>query len=259
MGVDLPVGVQGGPLGGQQAVLHLDHLLPHDIVAVLGQQVVDLTDGAGGAVLDGHHAVVRPALPESQKDLLPGLRRLPGALLPEEEGGGLLGVGAGHPLIEHPGLCQGRPCPGQGGADAGVALVPCLGHQLTLLPPREAQDGLIQGGDVGLGRLSLGQLRLPGQYVLLPGGVQHREAVGLLIGPHPARHLHPAEKQAGQLSVDGVDLSAVRFQFRHTVTSQVQQCAARQGGGRLDDHHRPGHDAGVVPAVDRQPGVTAPL
>ena len=49
------------PGRGHQAVLHPDGGLPHQVEFVLGEQVVDLTDGAGGVVLNGHHAVVRLA------------------------------------------------------------------------------------------------------------------------------------------------------------------------------------------------------
>lgn len=43
-------------------MLHGDGGLAYQIEFILGEQIVNLTNGAGGIVLNGHHAVVRLAL-----------------------------------------------------------------------------------------------------------------------------------------------------------------------------------------------------
>lgn len=54
----------------QQAVLNLDLGLPDNVAVVLGQEVVNCGDGAGGAVLNGEDAVVCPLACEAFKDIL---------------------------------------------------------------------------------------------------------------------------------------------------------------------------------------------
>ena len=49
----------------------------------------------------------------------------------------------------------------------------------------------------------------------LPAGVQHRQAVGLLVGGHLPHRGHPRFKQRGHLPVHLVDGAARLFQFVH--------------------------------------------
>ena len=219
VGTDFADAVQTGPGKGHQTVLHPHRLLPYDIGAVLGQQIIDLADGAGGAVLNGQYAVIRPALPQGQEDVLPGLHMGPGDILAKKERGGLVGISPRLPLIEDPGGRQGGPAVGDGLPDLPITLVSGLIHQIALLATAEPHDGLVEGGDVGpAGRIGDCD-RLPGQDLLFTGLIQDRETVFLLVGAHPCRHIHAAEKEGGELGVYLVDLGAEGVQFAHAFTS----------------------------------------
>ena len=81
-------------------MLHMHRGLAHDEAAVLAQQVVDRVDGAGGAVLDGQHAVAAQTLPYGDEHAFKGPGRSAVAVLPEVLDGRLLAVGAGLSLID---------------------------------------------------------------------------------------------------------------------------------------------------------------
>lgn len=68
-------------MGSHQAVLYLDGILPHDVALIPAQQLVHLADSPGGAVFDGHHAVVRPALGHCLEHLFKGGQALAPAVL----------------------------------------------------------------------------------------------------------------------------------------------------------------------------------
>ena len=103
MGVDRQNVLQPCPRLGHQAVLHLHLPLPHDVVGAFRQQVVDLADGAGGAVLNGEDGVVRLPPPQGQEHI-PEPGQAPAVHLSAEiADASLLAVGSRLPLVDHPG------------------------------------------------------------------------------------------------------------------------------------------------------------
>ena len=215
VGIDVGDGVQRGPRQGHEAVLHLHRGLPHHVTFVLGEQVVDLPDSPGGAVLDGQDGVVRPPLPQGQEAVLKLLQSGGVCRGAEEVQGGLLAVRPRLPLVHHPGGGYGPAgiVPGLLPAqDAGV--VRPLAHQIPLLPPGQGHHRLVQGDDGGA-QLLPRQLPLVLEHLPLPGLVQHRDAPLPLVLAHPGRHVHPAAEQLHHLPVDGVNLPPQILQAVH--------------------------------------------
>jgi hypothetical protein len=190
-------------------VLHLHLPLSHQAEVILGQQVVDLADGAGGGVFDGEHGIVR--LPPGQGlEHIPEPGKAPGLHpLSEEAGGGLLGIGSRLPLVDHPGIGHRLPLLAELAQPAGIARVlrPLL-DDLVLLAAGEGHDGLKKAGHrrpVGGGGSQSGAA---GNDLLLPLGVQHRQLGAALIFPHLGGDLHPAQEQLGKAAVNGVQPGA---------------------------------------------------
>ena len=109
-----------------------------------------MADGAGGAVLNGEHRVVRPALFQGQK----GVLKLgqPGGLDPfaEEVDTGLLAVRPRLALEHHPGVLDGLPYLGQGLDKPGNAgVIRPFSCQVPLLAAGDGHHGLKEGGDAG--------------------------------------------------------------------------------------------------------------
>jgi hypothetical protein len=210
MGVDRFDVLQLHPRKGGQTVLHLHLPLPHQGEIILGQQVVDLPDGPGGGVLNGEHGVVGLPPAEGGEHVVEPGKPLRLHTLSEEPGGRLLRIAPRLSLVDHTGVIhRGAPVL-QGLEPPGVApvLAP-LPHQLALLAAGDGHNGLVEGGQVGLGGGVVGEGGLGGNDLLLPLGVQHRDTLGLFIFPHPPGHFHPLQKEPGKLGVDGVDLGTV--------------------------------------------------
>ena len=92
----------------------------------------------------------------------------------------------------------------------------------ALLAAADTHDALVEGGDV-IPEGRVGHLgRLFGQDLPLPGGVQHRDAMGLLVLPHPPGHIHAAEKELRELGVDGVDLPPEFVELAHRAFTSQQ-------------------------------------
>ena len=209
MGEDLLDVLQLGALFGHQVVVHLQPGGADDLEAAVAEhQVVDLLHRAGGAVLQGEHAVVAEAVLDGGKDALEAaevhhLRVLEHLLT------GQLGVGPLHPLASH----RGRGREEVGGALHGaldlLAQGGGLGVHRVLVPPADLKEHGPQGiavlrqfrGEFG------GNVR---QLLPLPGGVQGGQALGLLLLGHLGHHLHPLEEGLDQGVVNAVDF---RSQF----------------------------------------------
>jgi hypothetical protein len=149
VGIDMGDGIQGSPMGSHQAVLYLDGILPHDVALIPAQQLVHLADSPGGAVFDGHHAVVRPALGHCLEHLFKGGQALAPAVLSKKTQGGHLAVCPRHALIDHPGSLHRLPRGGLGPPASAVSrtgIVPS--HPAPQVPAAEGQHSLKQVGQL---------------------------------------------------------------------------------------------------------------
>ena len=249
---------------GHQAVLHLHLALPHHVVVVLGQQIVDLPDGAGGGILHREHRIVGlPPLQGSKHVGEPG-QPPAGHLRAEEAHGGLLAVAPRLPLVDHPGGGHRLPPGGQGRRIGRIArFLRPLPHQLALLPAGNGHDLLVEGRHVRLAGRIAGEGCLGGDHLLLPPGVQHRDTRPLLVLPHLAGDRHPLQKELHQLPVDAVDLLAVLLQFGHVPSLLCLRDAAAgrflSGGcGHPPLHLNPAARSAVPPLRHRAGGPKFP-
>ena len=174
-----------------------------------------MADGARGAILNGEHRVVRPALFQGQK----GVLKLgqPGGLDPfaKEVDTGLLTVRPRLALEHHPGVLDGLPHLGQGLDKPGNAgVIRPFSCQVPLLAAGDGHNGLKEGGDAGA-QVPLHQTGLVLEHLALSLSVQHRDASLQLVLAHLSGHRHALAEQLYHLSVNAVDFLSILLQFIH--------------------------------------------
>ena len=197
-------------------VLQLSALLGHQVMvnfqaggadnfeaAVAEHQIINLLDGARGAVFQGKHPIVTEPVLNGTKHTLEAAEIHHLGVL-EEFFTGQLGVGAFHPLTGHRGRRReevGGRCHSplnllaQGGG---------LGIHGVLIAPADLKEHGPQG--IAVLRQLRGQLggdvRQLGPF---PGRVQGGQSLLLLGLAHPGHHVHPLGKGVDQGVVNGIN------------------------------------------------------
>ena len=210
VGVNIGDGIQRGTLGCHQAVVYLDGLFSHDVGTVTGQQVVDLIDGSGGAVFDGHHAIISTTFFQCNENFFPGTHFVAGSIFAEEQGGRLVGISPWLALVKNTGIVQRSTnfCP-----VSQIAVKPNIVflHQLALLFSADGHNALKQSGQVTLHGRIIGQGGLGSQNFFFPALIQHVHMVAHLVLANLVGHTHALLEQGGDLTVNDVDFVAQCF------------------------------------------------
>ena len=204
VGVDHPDILQPGAGEGCQTVgdLHLIH--GGDEEAVLAHEVNGLSHCAGGAVVNGEHAVFQFAGFDRCKDLLEG--RVEGDVTVGEKGAGSsLGIGTGDALTpDFHGSFHVR---------AGDLRRSLRSHQHFLLELRTDTHDVGKQCAGGSTQSLCGVLFHTIQNQLLPIGLKYRHVVGFFILCHLTAELHTLFKQLLQLPIQLVDFYTNFIEF----------------------------------------------
>ena len=196
---------EGHVLGGEQAVLHLQDFLAHDVQAGLDEQVVDARDRPGRRVFDGQERAVRAA----------ALERLDRAA--ERFAPVVLHAADGREVVTRRRVAVAARDALVGDAQP-VALVVLLPDGLEA--DRVPQDLAIErGGEVAVDAGVLGELVHAREKRLLPRVVLDGErAVVGLDGGHLADERLPVGERVDQAAVDGVEVVAEGGEVRGPVS-----------------------------------------
>ena len=195
----------------QKIVIHLQPDGADDAEVVLLHEVVDNVDGTRGAVFQGDDAIAAKTLLNGGEDRLKACE-VEDVGPAEEPIAGQLGVGPLHPLAGDAGALREERGGVLQGLGNGLRQGAGNAQKAGLTAAAQLEEGLVEGvrvvpevlGGLLLQRPELGPL---------PPGVQHREAVGLLIGGDLRRRLHPLEEKGQELGVNGVHFFPVVLQF----------------------------------------------
>ncbi len=242
MGVDLLDVLQLGALFGQQIVVHLQPGGADDLKAAVAEhQVIDLLDGAGGAVFQRQHTVVAEAVLDGGKDALEAaeVHHLGGL---EHLLTGQLGIRALHALAGDHRLGREEVGGALHGALDLLAQGGGLGVHRVLVPPADLKEHGPQG--IAVLRQFRGSLAaMSASFSRSRAGVQGGQALGLLLLGHLGHHLHPLEEgldQGGRQCRRFFALSSSKFISRCSFSAVLAMRRIRQWPPLPQAGHRPG-------------------